>query len=228
MIKIFWYKDSRLLERECKRKIRQQITEKTLRQQIGLATDAALTISRHDKGKPYLPDYPSFHFNQSDSGEWMAIGTSDSEIGIDIEKIKPRPYQDLLNRWFLPDERKSVEEIETRIPGKALAEFIRLWTCKESILKYIGCGLGADLPLYPVLSAIDGKSGNRIPYGYHDGRRLAFYNRILPQHGSGCKSIAYDPLHACMEDIILSLCYQTEAYLTEIQEVFLPETFLDA
>ena len=227
MIKIFWYKDSRLLERECKRKIRQQITEKTLRQQIGLATDAALTISRHDKGKPYLPDYPSFHFNQSDSGEWMAIGTSDSEIGIDIEKIKPRPYQDLLNRWFLPDERKSVEEIETRIPGKALAEFIRLWTCKESLLKYIGCGLGPDMSLHPVLSEIEDMNGKRIPYGEYLGKKLCFFSRILPLCSPHPRLLEYQAAEAEPGDFILSLCCECTTPPPIIQEQFLPEILLN-
>ena len=87
MIRLFFYKDPRLLAREQKKDIRQKFTESVLRHQLGLSPEALLRVARHDRGKPYLPDYPSFHFNQSDSSEWMVIGTSETEIGIERNEI---------------------------------------------------------------------------------------------------------------------------------------------
>ena len=227
MIRLFFYKDPRLLAREQKKDIRQKFTESVLRHQLGLSPEALLRVARHDRGKPYLPDYPSFHFNQSDSGEWMVIGTSETEIGIDLEKIKERPYKDLLQRWFLPGEKLTIEEIQKEQPGRASIEFIRLWTCKESLLKYIGCGLGAELQQHPVLFETDAESRQRIPYGEYQGRRLAFYSRILSAQGHGGKSITYAPAHAATGDFILSLCFEATQPCPEIQETFLPGTFLE-
>ena len=227
MIRIFWYKDSRLQDRNLRKAIRQQVSEKILRNQLGLSNEQTLTINRHERGKPYLPAHPGLHFNQSDSGEWMVIGTASSEIGIDIEKIRPRPYAALLNRWFLPEERLTVEAVQRKQPEKSLAEFIRLWTCKESILKYIGCGLGAELQQHPVLSETDAENRQRIPYSEYQGRRLAFYSRILSAQGHGGKSITYAPAHAATGDFILSLCFEATQPCPEIQETFLPGTFLE-
>lgn len=227
MIRLFFYKDSRLLAREQKKDIRQKFTESVLRHQLGLSPEALLRVARHDRGKPYLPDYPSFHFNQSDSGEWMVIGTSETEIGIDLEKIKERPYKDLLQRWFLPEEKLTIEEIQKEQPGRASIEFIRLWTCKESLLKYIGCGLGPDMSLHPVLSEIEDMNGKRIPYGEYLGKKLCFFSRILPLCSPHPRLLEYQAAEAEPGDFILSLCCECTTPPPIIQEQFLPEILLN-
>ena len=227
MIRIFWYKDSRLQDRNLRKAIRLQVTEKILKNQLGLSNEQTLTINRHERGKPYLPAHPGLHFNQSDSGEWMVIGTASSEIGIDIEKIRPRPYDALLNRWFLPEERLAVEAVQRKQPEKSLTEFIRLWTCKESILKYIGCGLGPDMSLHPVLSEIEDMNGKRIPYGEYLGKKLCFFSRILPLCSPYPRLLEYQAAEAEPGDFILSLCCECTTPPPIIQEQFLPEILLN-
>ena len=47
--------------------------------------------------KPYLKSREKF-FSLSHSGEYLVIGFSDNECGVDIEKIKPRDYKAISER----------------------------------------------------------------------------------------------------------------------------------
>lgn len=73
-------------------------------------------------------------FNLSHGGDCIAIALSDSEIGVDIERLRPLPHADEVPRHvFHPDELRWL----ARQPH-ALGAFFRLWTSKESPLKAAG------------------------------------------------------------------------------------------
>jgi 4'-phosphopantetheinyl transferase len=96
--------------------------------------------------KPYI-DFP-IHFNLSDSAENIIIAIAGSEIGVDVEFIKPDfSYDSIINSHF---NAKVIEYIkETDSPNR----FFTLWTRKESILKATGVGLIEHLNS---INALDG------------------------------------------------------------------------
>ena len=106
-------------------------------------------IDYSDRKKPVI-SFPvmDIHFNISHSGEWVLIGISRKELGIDVEKIDPEfQYVDLLHEHF------SLEE-KSFISGAAdpLRAFLYLWTRKEALIKAWGTGLQENLKKVSVLS----------------------------------------------------------------------------
>ncbi len=96
-------------------------------------------IGRRKKGKPYSIDDPGLYFNMSNSGKLVTIAFSrDTELGIDIEHIRPLPDLDeMIIRNFTSREIRFINgKSEERI-----TRFFRFWTIKESYLKAIGEGM---------------------------------------------------------------------------------------
>lgn len=96
-------------------------------------------IGQRKKGKPYSLDNPDLYFNMSNSGKFVAIVFSrDSEVGIDIEKIRPLPDMDeMIEKNFTLSEVKYI----LNKPEEKSRRFFLLWTVKESYLKAIGEGM---------------------------------------------------------------------------------------
>ena len=95
----------------------------------------------NEYGKPYIEDYPDFHFNLSHSGQWIVCAISKENIGIDIEQIKPIDIS-VAERFFDPLEYKAI--IDTGNDMRLVA-FYKFWTLKESYIKLIGKGLSMPL-----------------------------------------------------------------------------------
>jgi phosphopantetheine--protein transferase-like protein len=74
----------------------------------------------------------------------------DSEVGADIEVVRPRRYLDrLANRVLAPDELAQWEALPAE---RRLEAFLEAWTAKEAYLKAIGRGITVpfhDVPLRP-------------------------------------------------------------------------------
>ena len=91
----------------------------------------------NEYGAPFIEDGPSFSISHCKAG--IAVALSENPIGIDIESI----------RIFKPDlMRKTMNEDEQQrilTSTKPEAEFIRLWTQKEALLKLQGTGIISDL-----------------------------------------------------------------------------------
>jgi 4'-phosphopantetheinyl transferase len=90
------------------------------------------------------------HFNISHSGEFVLIAISNSEVGVDIEKISTAfSYKEILISNFSKEEinfiKNSVKPIES---------FYLLWTRKESLVKAISKGLVDNLNLISVLDGL--------------------------------------------------------------------------
>ncbi len=176
---------SRLSE-ERKKALWRDFVRKTLRSELG----EEVRIGRQPQGKPCLVDYPGFFFNCSDSGDYAVLATDSHEIGVDLEVIRPRPYREILHRFFLPEEARSVLVADSE--QERLHLFFKLWTGKESLLKQVGCGLGADMRRHLV---VDGK-----PSGAVKGLELRSYllreERLMP----------YDASCARHGDAVLTVC----------------------
>lgn len=78
-------------------------------------------------------------FNISHGGEYVCLGISNYEIGIDIEKIEDLEYTQIENAL-------SKDELKIALDNRAV---YTIWTNKESLLKCIGVGLIDDLKTVP-------------------------------------------------------------------------------
>lgn len=97
--------------------------------------------------KPFLTNQPGIHFNISHSGDWIIIAVTSSEIGTDIEQLRPDfEYQEILADNF------SLGEIKYLLDNSDPEKFFLLWTRKEALIKISGKGLDEDLKMIPSLN----------------------------------------------------------------------------
>ncbi len=76
--------------------------------------------------------------NKSDSHELVAYVFSNTEVGIDIEYIRPRNnIFKFADRFF--SEKEILKLLDTSC---SLVEFFKIWTRKEAYLKMLREGLG--------------------------------------------------------------------------------------
>lgn len=126
---------------------------------LGLSNDEIFfDYGKH--GKPFLRGHSDFHFSFSHAGEYVAFVSSDTPAGIDTESGK-RGNEKIAKRCFTENEYSAVYERGTE-------SFVRIWTCKEAYVKYLGTGLSEGLDTFDVL---DGSTGCRfesfdVPGGY--------------------------------------------------------------
>lgn len=83
-------------------------------------------------GKPYLKENKNFCFNISHSGNAVAVAVSNTEIGVDIEKIRKADFR-VCNRFFTENEKEYV--------GNSDRRFFEIWTKKEAYIKLNGLAL---------------------------------------------------------------------------------------
>ena len=118
------------------------ITQAVLRVLISAYLDiepAEVILVASKKGKPFLINEPSLHFNISNSHEICVYAFSrDAEVGIDIEKIRELPDIDQLIEKNLTSREKAYF---LKNPDHKLSLFFQFWTIKESYLKAIGEGM---------------------------------------------------------------------------------------
>ena len=106
------------------------------------------SVSKNKYGKPYLNDYPNFHFNLSHSGNWVVGAVSDKPLGIDIEQIHQiNDFMDIAKRFFSEKEYTFLVECEEK---SKIALFYDIWTKKESLIKAVGKGLSIPLRSFTV------------------------------------------------------------------------------
>ncbi|MBQ6847754.1 MAG: 4'-phosphopantetheinyl transferase superfamily protein [Clostridia bacterium] len=106
-----------------------------------LVLSAEPQLSKGENGKPFLKDYPDFHFNISHSEDLIAVAFSDAPVGVDIEKKRSVNLK-IADRFFTSDEQKSVTDTDS---------FFYVWTRKEAILKQKGESLG-NIKKYSVIN----------------------------------------------------------------------------
>ena len=122
MEKIF-YTDDNLPSQETLRAI--------LRSEFGIEED----IVRGKNGKPYLKSEQIF-FSLSHTKNRLFIAFSNENVGLDAEHVDRKTN-------FMPILKKfSAEE---RNCSASTQDFLRLWTKKESVIKYLGGSIAADL-----------------------------------------------------------------------------------
>ncbi|PFD48722.1 4-phosphopantetheinyl transferase [Bacillus cereus] len=113
----------------------------TISKQLGLSFNE-LNFAYNDFGKPYLKNDQNVHFNLSHSGDFVVACIDKSKVGIDIEKIDNIPIDDITN-IFYQNEINYIKNNDGNTTN--LERFFRIWTLKESFLKYLGKGLSFGL-----------------------------------------------------------------------------------
>lgn len=98
-------------------------------------------IERRKQGKPFFPELPGICFNYSHCRQGILCGIHTSEIGVDIERIVQ--YKERLARRLCHPEELELLDLTARKDEL----MTKIWTCKESFLKYTGWGIRSDLRL---------------------------------------------------------------------------------
>lgn len=113
--------------------------------------------------KPYIESANSLEFNVSHSGSMAVCAFSDARVGIDIEATKVF-NRNLINFIYKEGEIKYIK-YRSKNQNDENCLFTKLWTIKESVMKYYGKGLSMD----PRKIFIDLEDGYKA---YYDGEYL--------------------------------------------------------
>lgn len=110
---------------------------------------SSFTVEQDSFGKPYLPEYPDFHYNISHSGRFVVIAYGDSPVGVDVQQMRLDSDRiHLAHRYYTPQEQAYVFDKD----GSCREDrFFQVWTAKESYLKYLGIGLRRSLNTFSVV-----------------------------------------------------------------------------
>lgn len=113
--------------------------------------------------KPYIESAHGLEFNASHSGDLAVCAFSDKSVGIDLEKTKVF-NRNLINFVYKEEEIKYIKyRSNTQDDENCL--YTKLWTIKESIMKYYGKGLSMD----PRKIFVDLENDYKV---YNDGQIL--------------------------------------------------------
>lgn len=97
-----------------------------------------------EHGKPRIAAVGFPHFNLSHAGHAAAMAFAfDDELGIDIEAPDRRLHAlDLARRFF---DAREADALAALPDTERETAFMRLWTCKEAMLKALGAGISFGL-----------------------------------------------------------------------------------
>jgi 4'-phosphopantetheinyl transferase len=101
-------------------------------------------------GKPYIQGAEDFFFSASHSGKWVVTAYGSSQVGADVEVIKSGSSS-IAEGCFTQSEQDYVFADDEGADER----FIRLWTLKESYIKYLGTGLSTPLDSFTVYADRD-------------------------------------------------------------------------
>lgn len=85
-----------------------------------------------ENGKPFLKNNENVFFNISHTDSGVAVVADENPVGIDVQDILPL-REGVIERCFSQEEKEQIFKSDS--PDK---EFTRLWTLKESAVKYSG------------------------------------------------------------------------------------------
>ena len=137
-------------------------------------------------GKPQGAGCEGLHFNLSHTGNYAVAVFSDAPVGIDIEHRRTLK-QSLLDKCCIEDEQAWIKGQ----PDKEMA-FVRLWTAKESYVKWSGEGI--TFPLENI--AVQRKEDDIASYPKKDG--IALYREGILQPVSFTEYDEIPDYHICV------------------------------
>ena len=99
-------------------------------------SDIALTVDAD--GKPFLRDHSELQFNVSHTEGIALYAISHHPVGVDVERFRVMANAEgLVRRFFAEAEQMQFRTLPMELRDRA---FLRGWTCKEAVLKGVGCG----------------------------------------------------------------------------------------
>ena len=104
----------------------------------------SVRINRKNRGKPVLDTTvhdTDLHFSMAKSEDKLLIGFStSSHIGVDLEPAqrRARDAMGVARRYFTPAE---ADALDATRPSDRDAAFLRVWACKEAVVKASGQGI---------------------------------------------------------------------------------------
>lgn len=122
-----------------------------------LNSNAPVEWETDENGKLYVKDC-EFYVNLSHSGDYAVCAVSDSEVGVDIERVKKADIA-LAKRFFTSEEHDYIKNSASIDDA-----FFEMWVKKESFVKAAGKGLAIPLSSFSVL-------GETVEY---EGRTYCF------------------------------------------------------
>ena len=105
---------------------------------------AEYKIAKTKQGKPFFEEIP-LKLSISHSGRWWILALAYDEIGMDVQEMRTVRYEAIARRFFHPEE---VEELEKA----GFDDFYRIWTKKESYVKFTGTGIDAHFGKFSVFN----------------------------------------------------------------------------
>ncbi len=113
----------------------------------------SVKINRRDRGKPVLDAsvHPEeLHFSMAKSEGRLLIGLSgSSHIGVDLEprNRRARNAMGVAQRYFSPEEASALSALG---PDRLDPAFLRVWACKEAVVKASGMGIANQFARFTV------------------------------------------------------------------------------
>ena len=107
------------------------LVREALRRRFG---PAGAALAYNACGKPCVPG-SGYHFNLSHSGALVVLATAETEVGVDVEEMRPLDW-----REFTP-VLTAEEQRLLRSSGDPADTFYRIWTIREAFAKRTGIGL---------------------------------------------------------------------------------------
>lgn len=131
--------DQYAFERDVKFALIGQLLIRYLLQRVFHQPSSSFDIQRTDSNRPYLPSHPTFDFNLSHRYQLVCIGgLFHGRIGCDTMDYRILPFRkSILHKKFTFEERQLIDENPLN--------FVRLWALKESVVKWLGMGIGFPL-----------------------------------------------------------------------------------
>ena len=110
-----------------------------------------------ENGKPYIKDYPEISFSLAHSGERVMCVTAGFDIGCDVERVRERTgiNRGIAKRFFTDSENRILEEAISKSEKDFNELFYKIWTHKESYIKYTGEGLKCPMDSFSVIGEKD-------------------------------------------------------------------------
>lgn len=118
----------------------------------------AVKINRRNRGKPVLDasvHTEEIHFSMAKSEDKLLIGISaSSHIGVDLEPAdrQARNAMGVAQRYFSPAEASALASLD---PGRLDQAFLRVWACKEAVVKASGMGIANQFGRFTVDTEVD-------------------------------------------------------------------------
>ncbi len=127
-----------------KRGARYVLARCLLRRELARRLGVAPQDIRFHYGEKGKPACAGIEFNLSHSGDWLALAFDRRPVGIDIERVRPRPRLDALaERIMCPAPLAAIRE-----RGCPKDEFYACWCAAEALVKQAGASIwqAADFP----------------------------------------------------------------------------------